>query len=479
MNRTATLLTALILAALPLAGCITPSDTVDAASAQQAQRVLPHLDLTDEHDHSDPAQHRAAWNMEFLGWNAAPEDVTKLGRYNHVVIHGDYAYQTAYALEAGGAPGLAIFDITGDAPVLLSTLETPDLTPIDVHVSQDGKYAVIGGHRDNRFVLPNDLQTCTGTGLVDVCTPYVPGGVDLVDVSDPAAPKLVDSYTSAPSGAHTAKVEQYGNEYYVFIASYGFSYASRLASQVEILSLESTPLGLKMQPAARFQASQLSGNDGEERVFVHDMFVDPHPDGRRLMYVSYWDGGVVIADVSDPTNPTEVTTWKDFDISEFGNIHFARPIGVIDGKHITYAAPEFGSAAHAGEAYILDTTTPETPVLLGKWTLPGNPINDAGYRFSPHNFDPRGTEIVYSHYHGGIWVLDFADPTDPVVKAYAMPAMPEGTPEYEHREDAPNIWAAAWTAEGTIIASDIGTGLHHYRVTQTNAGSPPYEAFLS
>ena len=179
---------------------------------------------------------------------------------------------------------------------------------------------------------------------------------------------------------------------------------------------------------------------------------------------------------TDPSAPSELSDWRDFDAALYGNVHFARPIGMIGDRHISYAAPEYGSAEHAGEAYVLDTTDPAAPELLAKWTLPGDPINDGGYRFSPHNFDPHGSMLVYAHYHGGIWVLDLATPEAPIVKGYAMPTVPEGEPAFTATEDAPNVWAAVWDSAGTIWASDIGTGLYHYRLAASRAGAAPYEA---
>jgi len=442
------------------------------------QEILPHLELTDAHDHKDRAQHAIAWNMELLGWDPIAPDTTKLGRYNHVAVHGTRAFVGAYALEAGGAPGLAIFDISGDDPTLLGTLETRSLVPIDVHVSDDGKYVVLAGHADPRFALPAAANACTGTPMVNLCTPFVPAGVALVDVTDPTAPRTVAETKSVPSGAHTAKVVQYADGYYVFLASYGFSYANRLASHVEILKVEDGPLGTQMRPVSEFFASRMSNNEGAERVFVHDMFIAEHPRAGMVMYVSYWDGGVVIADVNDPARPKEIATWRDFDGAQYGNIHFARPVGEIDGRHISFAAPEYSSADHAGEAYVLDTTDLSAPKLLAKWVLPGNPVNDGNYRFSPHNFDPLGTRIVYAHYHGGVWVLDLATPETPVVKGYVFPTVPEGEPAFEATEDAPNVWAAVWAQDGTIWASDIGTGLYHYRLVSDEPGVPPYEAAL-
>lgn len=470
-------------AALVAAGCVSPPEGVaPVATPGLDPGKLPHFELSDAHDHKDRASHNVSWNMEYLGWDPVAPDVTKLGRYNHVNVVGDLAFVTAYTLANGSAPGLAVLDVSGRDPVLLSTLDTPDITPIDVHVSSDAKYAVLAGHRDNRFdpplgQAPSDV--CTGTPNVNLCGAFVPGGVHLVDVSDPAAPAIVDTWMDPPSGAHTAKVELRGGTYYVYIASYGFSYANRLASAVDILELRSTPLGLKLVPIAKFAASEPSGNNGVTSVFVHDMFVQEHPDGRHLMYVSYWDGGVVIADVSDPARPSEVVAWKDFDAATYGNVHFARPVGVIGERHVTMAAPEFGSADHAGEMYVLDTTDPASPQLLGKWTLPGDPVNDENYRFSPHNFDPMGSRVVYAHYHGGVWVIDLAVPEAPVVQGYVFPTVPDTVPDFDALEDAPRIWAAVWTPRGTIVSSDVGVGIFHHALVSEAPGAAPYEAELA
>ena len=464
-----------------LAGCVSPASELDALSGKTPQEILPHLELTDAHDHKNVSQHEIAWNMELLGHDPIAPSVSELGRYNHLVVQGTRAFVTAYALANNSLPGLAIFNVSGDDPVQTATLETPGLTPIDVHVSQDGKYAVLGGHGDTRFTLPSAANTCTGTPMIDVCTPFVPAGVALVDVSDETNPVWLDSWKSVPSGAHTAKIVQYGGGHYVFIASYGFSYASRVASHVEILKVVESPapVGTHLEPVSEFFASRPSGNEGDARTFVHDIFVAEHPTAGMLMWISYWDGGVVLVDVNDPARPVELSTWRDFDASLYGNVHFARPVGMIGDRHISYAAPEYGSAEHAGEAYVLDTTDPTAPQLLAKWVLPGNPVNDGGYRFSPHNFDPLGTRIVYAHYHGGVWVLDLAVPEDPVVKGYVFPTLPPGEPASNSAEDAPNVWAAVWGTDGTVWASDIGTGLYHYRMLEDEPGTPPYEAALA
>ncbi|HUR69541.1 MAG TPA: hypothetical protein VM370_09875 [Candidatus Thermoplasmatota archaeon] len=472
----------LLVAALLAAGCVSPAAKLDALQGKSPNEILPTLDVTDAHDHKDPAQHDATWNMELLGWDPVAPDTTKLGRYNHVNVQGTRAYVTAYHLANGTPPGLAVFNLSTPDPQLVGTLETPELSVIDVHGTPDGKYVVLAGHRDARVAdnVPSQVSGfCTGTPGVNLCAPYVPYGVILVDVSDEAHPTVAARWISPPSGAHTAKIVQFEDgSYYVFIASYGFSYANRVASHVEILKVEDSPAGIQLRPVSEFAPSRPSGNDGATSTFVHDMYVAEHPIAGMLMWIAYWDGGVVLVDVNDPAAPRELADWRDFDSALYGNIHFTRPVGMIGDRHITLATPEFGSAPHAGEAYVLDTTDPAAPALLAKWTLPGDPVNDGGYRFSPHNFDPQGTKVVYAHYHGGVWVLDLATPEAPQVKGYVFPTVPAGEPAFNATEDAPNVWAAVWAADGTIYASDIGTGLYHYRLVSDAPGVPPYEAAL-
>ena len=463
----------LVIALLSLAaGCVSPGADVDALNAPRtAIDALPHLELSDAHDHKDRASHAIAWNVELVGHDPIAPSLAELGRYNQVVVVGQTAYVSTYHLANGSAPGLAVLDLSGGDPVLVGTLETPDMTPIDVFPSPDGKHVFLAGHADNRLPLPN---ACTGLPQANVCVPFVPAGVHMVNVEDPAAPRLVATYASFPSGAHTVKAHEIGGEVFVFIASYGFSTAGRVASSVEIARVD----GDRIVPVSHFLAKRMSGTDGAARTFVHDMWVEAHPDGRTLLYVAYWDGGVVLADVGDPANPKEVADWRDFDAATFGNVHFVRPVGVIGERHVTLATPEYNQAEHAGEAYVLDTTDPAAPMLLAKWTLPGNPVNDGGYRFSPHNFDPRGSMVAYAHYHGGVWVLDLADPEEPVVKAYVFPTVPEDAGVPNTAEDAPNVWNVVWTEDGSLVASDIGTGLYRYRMVDDAPGTPPYEAFL-
>lgn len=444
--------------------------------------LLPHMDRSESHDHANASQHAdAGWNLDVTAWTPHTDDLADLGRYNHVAVHGGHAFVSAYQVPPTMEPGLIVVDLADLSTV--ATWTSDFLTPIDVHLTADGRHAAVAGHRLQGVALPDAASACTGADTplrpVTACTPFAPSGVQVLDVSDPTAPQEVARWTSAPSGSHTVKLATIGGETYLFAASYGFSYVDRLASTVEVLRLDaSAPDGL--EHVTRFFPSEPSGG----RVFVHDMWVEKHPvTGDTLLYVAYWDGGVVIADVDDPAEPEEIAQWDGFDRAEYGNIHFARPMPtLLNGVHITVLTPEFQSAGHSGETYFLDTTDPASPSLLATWTVPGDPEIPGGYLYSPHNHDfTEDGLMTMGHSHAGVWLFDLVPLTEgadqPRVLGYRVTAPPADARDHVNR--AGSVWHGAFTPDGRIAASDSATGLYLLEIGSREPGEPPYAEALA
>lgn len=476
------------LASPVLAGCVSAPDLAASGVPGSPSSILPYLDASDDHDHATPAIHDAGWNLDVKGWNPFTEDPSALGATNQAHVQDGYAYVSAYALPPEMKPGLAVVDLADPAnPEVVGAFTSTEIgATIDVHVSEDGNFAALAGHRQQFPVPlpPFPVDPCTGVPLpgrpTTACVPFVPSGVQLLDVSDKSDPKLLVTYRSLPSGAHTVKLATIDGTLYAFLASYGVSWLDRVVSGVEILKFNpSGPAGPALERVALFLADEDAGGD----VFVHDMSVQKHPiTGDWLLYVAYWDGGVVLADVNDPAAPREIASWKEFDAAAYGNIHFVKPMtALLQGRHITVAAPEFGSAEHAGESYVLDTTDPTAPVLLGKWRLPGDPVNPGGYMHSPHNFD-LGADglLVMAHYHAGVWVLDLkpllagADAPPEIAYRWTIPPVADAVPSSQ----ATRVWSAMWLDADTIVASDVETGLYTLDLVSDSPGTPPYAGLV-
>lgn len=184
----------------------------------------------------------------------------------------------------------------------------------------------------------------------------------------------------------------------------------------------------------------------------HDIYVQDD-----LLYQAFWDAGVIIADVSDPTDPKLVTQFGNaplaaepgFDAERYltlpGNAHYVQPSPAGD---LVYVGAETfpGSFVETpdGDDYggitvfdISDVTDPQQLAHIDPPTV------DA-FRTS-HNFDVTANTLHASWYNGGVTVHDVTDPSNPeTVAGY-------------HTDDT-SFWGAD-AARGFTIASDIGGGL--------------------
>lgn len=212
---------------------------------------------------------------------------------------GNYAYLANWGepkcgdtSEAGGVnnpdAGVYIVDIRDlDHPVQIGFIPS----------SQDS--------RPGEGVQVLDIATkfFNGTMLVtnnEQCGPQGKGGVSLYDVTDPSKPKKLSKNVGDRGFAdvheiHSAWAWQHGDKAYAVIVD------NIEFPDVDILDITnpSRPKLIAEYDLNDHDVSQPS--IGLTSSFIHDMVVK-EIDGRQIMLVSYWDGGYVQLDVTDPAN---------------------------------------------------------------------------------------------------------------------------------------------------------------------------------
>ena len=212
--------------------------------------------------------------------------------------------------------------------------------------------------------------------------------------------------------------------------------------------------------------------------FAHEGWIQRHPDsGRVLDYVSYWDSGLRIVDVTDPAAPVEVGSF-DYP-SGSGNCcaHYAAPTPLGDW---VYLEDEIGVGATGGvhvlDARACDGTSYCTPTEVGFWHIKGHKvqagaINGRGwgawhgviqrfFTWDAHNLDVRGENtLLVANYTMGIRLVDTSDKSDPVETSFYLPNA--------NKSDACNqacffqgreTWGAYFGSDGRIYASDFWLG---------------------
>ena len=435
-----------------VAGCLAPVETIaPAAPVPSLDDVLP---IVQDHDHSDAALHEGIAGFELVGWHNGFSDdgtwPTEGGSVNELAMHGTHAFLA----RSGPQGGFVVLDVSDPAAITKIGAFDGEGTA-DIDLSFDGLWAFASTQR-----------TVPAAGaLVSSPLAHTPRGVYVVDVSDPSAPRLESFHPLPINGPHTATYAEIDGKAYVVLQTYdllnqpaaGVFGALGATQRIWITEFVSDNGRMVLRPVAVYAIPAL-GVAGE--VFPHDSSIDQHPDGRWIMSVAYWDGGLRLVDVSDPRSPKEVSAFTDFHPSTEVNLHDVKPFPVlIGGRHVTVTGPELPTSPEDGQLTFVDTTDAAKPAWLGHWSLPGDNVVDVPFLYSPHVFVTTETGMVYiGHNHGGVWAIDASDPASPRTAGYFFP---------NHAREAwggpiPSTWGVR-SHDGLVYATDTATGLYALR----------------
>lgn len=469
---------------------------------ESAEKQFPRAE---GHEHTNIAIHRAACRVvqdAFLPLNKDLKDE----------VLGEMDIKAGIAAVAVTYPqaGVLFFDVTDSArPKFLSRYQSSECegAAIDVDcgafvdLSADGKFAFLSIQQIS--VVPGRLPPSPGSAR-----PALPG-VEVIDVSAPASPRLAFPYPVASEGgvhaarSHVVKEGPSGAGAPRAPGEYVFSVANGLGIDVSRLSRTPSP---RLQQVARISIAE-----------VHDMFLDDDPTtGRTYMYVAAgFNTGFLVYDVTDPAQakllgewdltPQCTSDWYSHTIDVVtrngrrlvtmpaelfnngassasqqalgcgkvrGNGDKPGPLWIVD-------ATDFSKLAQAGDSDAVVRAKSES-ALIATWTnaadAPGGDL-----AFSPHNQQVVGDRIYLSGYHSGVTVLDasaaFAgvkerpkeigfhvptgEPTRPIYKATVNPLLIPFISKYlQYR---PLIWDMVFS-RGRILAADETGGFYSLRV---------------
>jgi hypothetical protein len=172
------------------------------------------------------------------------------------------------------------------------------------------------------------------------------GGINIYDVTDPTKPHaLKQNFLPKANGGHNTYIweDGAGNAYLLAVDDVALA---------DVIVVDITNPASPKEIARTGQAdwpSDIASEIEGPAVFLHDVWVQ---DG--IAYLSYWDAGLVLLDVSDPANPVFLgdSTYPNPDLSGLppeGNGHVAVPNA--DGSLVI-----FGDEDQSKAASFLDST---------------------------------------------------------------------------------------------------------------------------
>lgn len=388
----------------------------------------------------------STWRYELAGEALDPG-------VQEVDVQGDYAYTAQPA-------SLAVVDLSDpSAPLLAGTALGEGTDNVDAKV--DGDLAGLANDGD-------------------------PGGVTFFDVSDPASPTRLSFYQAA-SGVHNHFVD---GDYAYLCINDDFAHSRMVVVDV---SDPANPVSLEGEQRGSGGAWMLRDAHPDMADAgvnpIHDIWVQDD-----LAYMCFWDAGVVVADVSDPSDPTAVAHFGAADDAgvtpddsveryrrylggEKTNAHYVQPTPSGDYTFVgaeTFPGPfeDVVVPGDHGGIRVFDTSdvaadsTPTNPFEDHVAYIPApDPLDDALQ--TSHNFDVTDSKLYTSWYQGGVRAFDVEDPRNPSeLAAFA----PEGTAYWGARV-LPTAGPTHYTVGG-----DIGKGLTVLELVHETPGEQHWES---
>ena len=317
----------------------------------------------------------------------------------------------------GHRAGVSIYNVT----------DPDNVTFVKTIPGLDSYWREMKAYRNWLYVVTENGTTAGG----------IQPGMQIISMVDPENPVLLSTYNTNFNRSHTIVVDTTR----AILLCNGTNYrnpttGATTRTGMRILALSgagspTAPVEIGVWPATPAQQA-ITGN------YVHDC----QPVGNRLYVSSIYSGTQRIFDWTTPATPVEIKSWT------YPGAYYTHSAWPDASRNRLYICDE----QNGQTMRIFDISNETSPVLAGEWT--SNP------QAIVHNPRVLGNDLWLANYTEGIRALDISDPTHPAEWGYAD-SWPGASGGYE------GVWEVyPYFPSGTIIASDITSGLFVYRAAR-------------
>ena len=377
------------------------------------------------------------------------------GYTGDVFAHLGYAYLSSWHGSRCPADGVRVYDIRKPSkPRRISTFAEEQSQP-SVHGTWTEKTIVqhvsTASFRGELAVV--SFQGCGGNTFQ---------GFGLYDVTNPANPKELSLTNLQPRGSHEIWLQGKGNRAYVYTAITRSELIS--SPDYDVQTQRATIPGKPdfrifdvTDPAHPVQVGEWGawkelgikpwdGRGGFSANFVHSVITNT---AATRAYLSYWDLGTVILDISDPAHPRYLGRTPATDLN--GDTHsaaLAKNGKVLIETHETVN----------GYPTLFDISNPARPKKLSDFRLPGLVTSND---FTEGVHDPKvvGNIAYFSWYRRGVVAANISNPRKPKLLAQFLPPKAPDPDRVLCKEASCRMVWGVYATKSYVLASDMMSGL--------------------
>ncbi|WP_216827388.1 LVIVD repeat-containing protein [Alkalihalobacterium elongatum] len=364
-----------------------------------------------------------------------------------VYAYKGYAYMGTHRLGSGSNEGVRVFDMKDPA------------NPVEVAKFADN----LPGTWQEKVIVKSVNTPHFKGDLAVVSVQRFSGAAEKVgtviyDVTDPRNPKELGFWETPEShlnggGTHELYLTTQGNRALLLAANSGSFRRSGGAIHDFVIVDVSNP------------AEPKEIHQFDPKTIIPDMedyrWTDEHGQLRganahsviadvtgRTAYVSFWDLGTVMLDISTPEEPKFLGR-TSFEKEVQGAAHtaaLAKGGTVLVETREVFNPTRHGYEPGFGYVRIYDIKDKSNPKLLSTFQTDNSKNKREGYPgFTVHDPKVQGNTLYLSHYFDGVRIVDITDPSNPVETGAYVPVKA-------------NIWGV-FVDRNYVLASDMETGL--------------------
>ena len=364
-----------------------------------------------------------------------------------VFAHRGYGYLSSWHGRQCPAQGVRVYDLRNPRRPRRVATFADGRSDLEVRGTWTEKtvvqHAATGSFTGELAVT--SFQHCPGTNSFR--------GFGLYDVSNPHRPRKLSLVRTDPGGSHEIWLQPVGGRAYVYTA---IPLAERTGTPTAGFRIYDVTDPRKPAEVGSWLAPDAL-RLGRRSVFVHSVKVNA---AATRAYLSYWDLGTVILDISHPAHPRYLGRTSDTQ----GSAHSTAL--TPDGKVLIETHETTG-----GRPSFWDVSDAHHPRLLGVFNAPRRLIEEArrrmharGFALGVHDVKIRGRRAYFSWYTLGVLVADISNPRHPHFVAQFRPPVtrdPEGDLCTDTR--CTYTWGV-FPERGFALASDMVGGLWVFKL---------------